>query len=98
MEKAALYKDRLLSGFDSAIQDLEGCPTAQLTAGACIARMCFVEIACRQGSSIGLGQYCLAAERSRAFRGVLACVHAAIQVSFALFDVLTSRVTVTLVC
>ena len=74
------WDSRISSTFDAALTGLRPCPDAQLTAAACLARLCHVEMQSRPRPTSSLPPFCLATETAAAFMGVICCMQRALEV------------------
>ena len=86
------FDSRMSSCFDAALKGLRPCPDVQLTAAACLARLCHVELQstlkptsspspfCFKPIS-SLPPFCQATETAATFIGVVCCMQRALEVT-----------------
>ena len=75
------FDGRMSSTFDAALKGLSECPAAQLTAAACLARLCHVEQQSRLKPTSSLPPFCLATETAATLSGVVCCMQRALEVT-----------------
>ena len=71
---------KISANFDAALKGLSKCPDAQLTAAACLARLCNVELQSRPRPTSSLPPFCQAIETAATFIGVVCCMQRALEV------------------